>query len=384
MTSSFLSIYSDSWTLSERPGSNLIKFEPSASDSGSSVLVDRLTGQSESGAPTTGSIGHVSPQSLKLLTSEVELEPMGDLASMSMAQRSLETLRRVEESMRLENVPVTPHLIMHRYAWDVEQYAKSQSQFPLDNVPIKCNILKTLFELLREYQDAEKQLPLENVAKVLHYLSKLIQASQLEVPSLDASQPLPKGRTVSLRSHTVSSASPSHSHTTSSQSVNQRHASVGHDASSPQYPSTRVSMHSGSGKSRIFSKFFAPAKSRESLHTRNTVHTRSTITVQPVGSSSNAANSTLPINSPSTGSTHDASTTALESVVSSHKIQDIEAMKTYKDSILALGKILKGLPQTDQNNIVFHFVDRSINPFILKDIHSLLKHYIQEEVIFRL
>ena len=77
MTSSLLSLYSDSWTLSERPGSNLIRFVPSASDSGSSVVLDRSTAME-------GSIGSVSPQKLHRLTELADITKMGDLSQLSL------------------------------------------------------------------------------------------------------------------------------------------------------------------------------------------------------------------------------------------------------------------------------------------------------------
>lgn len=366
MTSSLLSLYSDSWTLSERPGSNLIRFVPSASDSGSSVVLDRSTAME-------GSIGSVSPQKLHRLTELADITKMGDLSQLSMAQRSLETLHRVEESMHRENVYVTECMVMHQFAWDVNAYSTSKSDFPLENVPIKCNILKTLFELLQEYQSSgsNSEAQLENVAKVLHYLKKLIQASQLDLPVPQSLAP-PPAATQPLRKVRTDASSRSSHHPRDS-----RQSSVGQEA--PPYPS-RMSVYSGSGKSRILSKFFAPAKSRDS------VHTRSTITVQPVGATSTAPASINTNTSPSKTPMppQEENSSSLDAVISSHKIQDLESMKNYKECIISLAKTLTALPQNDQNNIVFHFVDKSIIPFILRDCKLLLLHYLHEEVILKL
>ncbi|CUS21523.1 LAQU0S03e04522g1_1 [Lachancea quebecensis] len=371
MANSLLSLYSDSWTLSERPGSNLIKFDAPASDSGSSMILDRSNA-------IEGSIGSVSPQQLRRFTTDLDIQRVGDLSVLSMAQRSLEILRRVEESMHADNVFLTEMMVMHKPAWDVDVYSQTKSEFPLENVPIKCNILKTLFELLRDYQESKPELPLENVAKVLHYLNKLIQASQLEVPAPQSLAPQPLAQ-MSLPTQPLRKTRTG---------VSSRSSHVGgHDSHSsnlvreaPIYNS-RVSMHSGSGKSRIFSKFFTPARSRESMHTR------STITVQPVNNmtATTNTNSIVTTNSGSlTSGASESEPSAPDQVLISHKLQDLESMKTYKECIVALAKTLRSLPQTDQNTIIFHFVDKSIVPFILKDCKLLLMHYLHEEVILKL
>ncbi|SCU83713.1 LAFA_0D05182g1_1 [Lachancea sp. 'fantastica'] len=332
MASSFLSIYSDSWTLSERPGSNLIQLEAqnaTNSDSGSSTsqMLRRLTAEPDLAEP--------------LLTESA-------LAALSIAERSTETLRRVSESMRRDHVPVSPQLIMHRHAWDVEKPANAR--FPLDHVPIKCNILQALCDLLSEYQsrmDAAgpgpaATAPLEHVAKVLHYLSKLIQAAQMD-----------PGMQMQLQLHAQ------HRRAVSS--------AESHDGGGS----------GGGGRSRIFSRFFAPAKSRgvssnnSQTHTRTaSAATKSTITVMPVGSAAAGTGSSPEEPGPSLGS--------------AHKIQDYTSMHTYKESITSLAAVLRTVPHTDQNNIVFHFVDHSINPFIMRDCRDLLRYYVEQETILRL
>ncbi|SCU95286.1 LAME_0F11540g1_1 [Lachancea meyersii CBS 8951] len=366
MASSFLSIYSDSWTLSERPGSNLIQLDAlnaTGSDSGSSSARASST---HVGGPT------ITPL-LRPLTTEPEpefTEPLltdGDLAAMSIAQRSSETLRRVSESMRHENVPVSPQLVMHRHAWDVQPRVSAQTRFPLDHVPIKCNILQTLRDLLREYlaaagTESSTTTALEHVAKVLHYLSKLIQAAQL-----DASAMLRHGSAASETTH-------------------QRGGSTSfEDASSVDVEAASGSVSGvGSGRSRIFSRFFAPSKSRRAStpygHARAaSVATKSTITVVPVGTSG-ASTSVSASVSASAGSVVPTQPVS----GSSHKIQDYTSMHTYQESIAALGVVLQTLPQTDQNNIIFHFVDQKINAFIIKDCRALLRFYVEEEIISRL
>ncbi|CEP60240.1 uncharacterized protein LALA0_S01e06194g [Lachancea lanzarotensis] len=330
MASSFLSIYSDSWTLSERPGSNLIQLEA----------------QTGTGSDSCSSTSH----KLRRLTAEPELaEPLltdSTLAALSIAERSTETLRRVSESMRRDHVPVSPQLIMHRHAWDVEKPA--QARFPLDHVPIKCNILQALCDLLSEYLSRVNAAgpgpaataPLEHVAKVLHYLNKLIQAAQLD-----------PGMQLQLQLHAQ------HRRAVSS--------AESHDG------------EFGSGRSRIFNRFFAPAKSRGASSANSHTHTRtvsaatkSTITVMPVGSAAAGTGSSPEEPGPSLGS--------------AHKIQDYASMHTYKESIASLAAVLRTVPHTDQNNIVFHFVDHSINPFIIKDCRALLRYYVEQETILRL
>ncbi|SCU97937.1 LADA_0H09428g1_1 [Lachancea dasiensis] len=386
MANSSFSIYSDNWTLSERPVSNLIKYGPSASDSNSSLLsTDRLVDQVEHEETLAK---RFSLDHLRQLTSKMDTKPVVDYDTMSMAQRSVETLNRVDESMRADNVMVTPRLVMHRYAWNIEQQgSKSHKNFPLDNVPIKCNILMTLSGLLSEYQSSDKHVALENVTKVLHYLKKLIQASQLEPPDQGASMRETKvlDQRANLRNaaHRSSVVSDINDSSRSSDTPSRRQSSsTGFELAAVRQNSRRINEQSGASKTRIFSKFFSPIKSRGSAQMSHTVSARNPKSAQPVESE---------IYAPVDGISGAIPSPELYSFQAPkadtghpHKAQDLASMQDYREKISILRATLGSLPQTEQNNIVFHFVDASINPFILKDCHLLVKHYIQEEVIFRL
>lgn len=253
-----------------------------------------------------------------------------------------------------DNVYLTEKIILHKYIWDFSVYEQRHDEFPLENVPVKCNILKTLKKLLTDYRESNYQLHLEVVAKVLQYLNKLFQASHMEAPVSHRHdrESIIRGSASSLRN------APHHV-------VDSRQSTISIDTQSIRHPnSTTGSIQSSSGKSRILSKLFSNPRNNRGNNNLSDV-----LSIKKSASEQNR---------------QDSDRTTSKRISTSHKIQDVIAMVEYKDFIVQLTEELKRLPKTDKNDIIFNFVDKSINAFVLKDVRLLLRHYLETEVIMML
>ncbi|QLL31585.1 hypothetical protein HG536_0B04490 [Torulaspora globosa] len=107
-------------------------------------------------------------------------------AEATVASDGLLQLQRICDSLQQDNVLITDRVSFGKRIWDLHTYEEDPAAFPIQNVPIKCNILSSMSELLRNRRhDDLSDDSMEKVAKVLDYLRKLSEAAVFN----DASKP---------------------------------------------------------------------------------------------------------------------------------------------------------------------------------------------------
>lgn len=274
-----------------------------------------------------------------------------------MAEKCLEVINKVVLSMTTNTyTQITDDIIMLKDVWNVDFYVTNELDFPLDGVPIKCNILNTLAKLLQDYRRRQETINMEHVTKVLQYLNKLLLASNLN-----------NGAAQIKSIFSV--------HTSNAFTTPNLNSTIGfNDTQSISSLSTTVSSCSTKKKSHIFGKLL----SRSKVNTKESQ--------QKVGISSNQMrNQTMQIIrkvdpiSPVTPTDQSS-----QKHVSFFKKQDIDAMVQYKILVSQLSVELSQLPYSSQNDIIFSFVNKSINPLLLQDCKLLLIDYLNVSFIERL
>ncbi|QLQ79098.1 hypothetical protein HG537_0B04460 [Torulaspora globosa] len=89
----------------------------------------------------------------------------------TVASECLLQLQKICDSLQRDHVLITDRICFSNRIWDLHTYKEDPSAFPIQNVQIKCNILSSMSELLRNHYDEVK------VSKVLNYLQKLSEAA---------------------------------------------------------------------------------------------------------------------------------------------------------------------------------------------------------------
>ncbi|SCU87160.1 LAMI_0D04984g1_1 [Lachancea mirantina] len=333
MTSSFLSIYSDSWTLSEPGNEHLLEIDATSS---------RTRSTTRSRISRAGDRVGLASELLEeydgvraTLQAVCAIEPRG------VAERSVRVLSRIAASMREQDVALTDCVIMHRYVWDAWDGAvltRDETRFPLENVPVKCNVLQMLIAVVQE-QHAGGTAKTE---KVLEYLERLIGAWGSSGPAGAARQHVRNVSNVSdvLRPFQTGTGS-------SVVSSGSSEAGATGDA--------RARRRASRASTQLLQNWFRAPKSR------------------PTRKGSDSAGSLA-----ATNNTAEEPTTPL---AAPHRRQDLQSMRAYKNAISGLEMALDVLPRTRDNAMVFEFVDTSVNTFLLGDCKLLLRQYIRDSVL---
>lgn len=96
----------------------------------------------------------------------------------TVASECLPQLQRICDSLQQDHVLITDRVSFGSRIWDLHTYKADPSAFPIQNVPIKCNILSSMSELLRNHRDDDlSDESMQKESKVLDYLQKLCEAA---------------------------------------------------------------------------------------------------------------------------------------------------------------------------------------------------------------
>lgn len=110
----------------------------------------------------------------------------------SAGHQCLALLRNISESLQRNNVLVSDRISVDQTIWTLKIYKDDPSSFPITNVPIKCNVMATMVDSLREYvNEGMSESSLSGLLKTLDYLRKLLEAVifKAENPALAQSSP---------------------------------------------------------------------------------------------------------------------------------------------------------------------------------------------------
>lgn len=115
---------------------------------------------------------------LKLVKfSKKDIDRMQVAEYASSAFRCLTVLQGISQSMQSDNVLICEQICLDQKIWALHKYKNDPSSFPITNVPIKCNILGTLVDSLREYiGQGVSERSLSVLVRTIQYLDKLIKA----------------------------------------------------------------------------------------------------------------------------------------------------------------------------------------------------------------
>lgn len=100
----------------------------------------------------------------------------------SVANQCLLRLQRICDSFQQSNVLLNDRIsVSSPRIWDLQIYKDDPSRFPIQNVQIKCNILSTMSDLVRNRRkDDVSDASIQKVVKVLDYLRKLADAAAFD------------------------------------------------------------------------------------------------------------------------------------------------------------------------------------------------------------
>lgn len=109
--------------------------------------------------------------------STADLDRVRTHESDSVGHRCLTTLRGVSESLKGSNVLISDRVSIDEAIWALQIYKDSPSSFPITNVPIKCNVMATMVDSLREYvAQGAPESSVSGLTKTMDYLRKLLGA----------------------------------------------------------------------------------------------------------------------------------------------------------------------------------------------------------------
>ncbi|CAG99982.1 uncharacterized protein KLLA0_E20901g [Kluyveromyces lactis] len=380
MSESFLSLYSDSSNISGRSNHKLI----------------------EVGSPTLDSINDFSASCatkkfedyLSVFDLTPQLADFTEESKLSVAHRCVNSLKKLRSSFESElPVVVSLHLSLDKYTWDLWIYHHG-SDFPVENVPLKINVIKTLSQTLDDYSRRSDSQFVEVIARTLQYLNKLVQASllsgvqpQMMTPSLSMGPPLRKpgyqDRETVHRSILNSKRRPSANGSDSASIISAKSSGNKSIASTKSKRSIFQKMKGMSRWSQHISSENNPDHKGRASSSISPFNRQSSSIPNMNGSvnSSSSRGTNTPSNRKSSFSTNSSDATFLNNNKTHFRKQDLSGMPEYISWVQKLTFQVLQLPQTSQNDIIFSFINKCIIPFILNDGHLLQIQIIQKNVI---
>lgn len=303
-----------------------------------------------------------------------QLVDFSESSRVNVALRCVNSIQRLQESIQSETpVVVSARVALSEDAWNVRAY-KNGEELPVENVPLKVNVLRTLTQTLQEYSKHAGS-HVETVAKTLQYLNKLVQASLL-----------PKANGLSASSSAMSMGPPSRKPThlerelTHRSSHTSRIAASGESTDNASHFSAKSSgnksMVSTKSKRSIFQKMKEIRWSKSSHPDGNPDSNQSSQNY------SQRMNASKPHPHRSAAGQHrDTHSKQLKKNNMQFKRQDLNAMPEYISWIQQLAVHVLALPQTTQNDIIFSFINKCIIPFLIHDAYLLQIGIIQTRVL---
>lgn len=90
----------------------------------------------------------------------------------------MRSLHRIVQSLQMDHVLLENRVCFSKEIWRLSIYEYDPSTFPILNVPIKCNVISTSIDILRDngMQNSSEE-SLAKVLAVLEYLRKLLDAA---------------------------------------------------------------------------------------------------------------------------------------------------------------------------------------------------------------
>ncbi|AET40989.1 uncharacterized protein Ecym_7140 [Eremothecium cymbalariae DBVPG len=329
----------------------------------------------------------VSEKWMKLLVSDVDASELDDIIyNSAVSHRCIDTLGRVLRSMTGRS-QITGELAMFQEAWDLKCYEGHELDFPLLNIPIKVNILSTLVSILADYRNSQYKMSLEQLTTVLQYLNKLIQASNLD-GGLSQQRSLPDLDYFDVQSRPSREYAPSKTSVDNSQITSlPRSRTLSSDNQSTKAPPT--DSLDGASVYSDHSIAVSVQKVKRGLFNKLMPRRKASNIKQPPNSNSPAPSSATPrfrhlSSSIRSHNRHSSYTPSfhrnsidryqLHTVQNdaSFKKQNLESMAKYRHLIHALHTELSKFDQTQKNDILFSFVNKSINTFIVYDCRALV------------
>ncbi|QLG73355.1 hypothetical protein HG535_0E04390 [Zygotorulaspora mrakii] len=289
-------------------------------------------------------------------------------------KRCMNTLHAIVESLQYDHVMVTNELAFHKSLWDTKIYEDDPSSFPVSHVPIKCNVISTVVDLLRNYSRVDPSLDSKGkVCISFRYLEKLLDATKSSThtqinPSIDAS--------IGSKHMDVSSSIDS-TKTLKPTEINASIYPMPPAATTP--PSKRWSAQSlFSSVKRSNSRSKPVQNTSTSKTTFNPTSTRMSIST----STSTAAS----IRSSVSNSTTDLLLKRVpnDTIVKRREVseENMTKFQEYKPLIVALYHRLRVIDAgKTENEFIFQFVNDIICNFIVDDCKTILVHHIEHHIV---
>ncbi|GAV52169.1 hypothetical protein ZYGR_0AG01600 [Zygosaccharomyces rouxii] len=98
-----------------------------------------------------GLVSYIDDLNRLTFLSDVKISPLDSTssASSSRCQDSIDTLGKIVDSLEKDHVLITKRVVMSRRVWESNLYAQDVASFPIVDLPMKCDVMSKLIELLR-------------------------------------------------------------------------------------------------------------------------------------------------------------------------------------------------------------------------------------------
>ncbi|CAR26190.1 ZYRO0B03872p [Zygosaccharomyces rouxii] len=126
-----------------------------------------------------GLVSHIDDIDRLTFLSDVNIEPFDDTSNTSSSRHgnSINALGRIVESFEKDHVLITKCIAMNKRAWEIDLYAEDVAGFPILDVPIKCDVISELVQLLRSDKSSD-----DSCLNVIKSLQRIIETSSIGSP----------------------------------------------------------------------------------------------------------------------------------------------------------------------------------------------------------